>query len=647
MNRRHPAAPVLDLLRESPGIVIAMIGMGLVGALLEGIGIGLFIPLLYSLQDGALDVDAGGMAGQAASTVYDLLPAEHRTLLLALGIFGIVVFKSAIAVAANILYSWNDARLFHRLRLRTVRAVLRAGPGFVERRKAGVLLHTMEGETWTAVEVVSTIVGFVVTLLTILVFGGLLLLISWPLTLAVFFVLAGISGVNWLLTRRVDDLSEQVTRIDEALSHRLLELLHGLRTVVVFGQRAAEEDRYGDETARLRRLYVRLDTAVGLIHPVSEVLVALLLLGVLWITGQGTIPLPVALTFLLILYRLHPHVTSLDSVRTSLAAARPSLRRVAALLDDAESFARTCHPRLAEATPDLPSGATSNGPPDDPDRVHLPALLRDPTPSISSPYRGDIVLREVTFRYAPADAPALDRVTACLPGGAVTAIVGPSGAGKSTLLDVVLGLYAAESGGITVGDVPISDLDHWRAHVAVVSQRVHLFHMSLADNIRYGSPQATDADVMQAARRAHIHDFIKALPHGYDTPAGDLGGLLSAGQRQRMALARAFVRQPDVFVFDEATSALDSLTDRAVRASLSAHLDGCTVLTVTHQLAQTRNADWIVVIQNGRIEASGTFADLILQDGLFSKMYVAQDGFANVTNTLTAATPSSDAEVLR
>jgi ABC-type multidrug transport system fused ATPase/permease subunit len=229
----------------------------------------------------------------------------------------------------------------------------------------------------------------------------------------------------------------------------------------------------------------------------------------------------------------------------------------------------------------------------------------------------------------------------------VTAIVGPSGAGKSTLLDVVLGLYSAESGAITVGDVPISDLDHWRAHVAVVSQRVHLFHTSLADNIRYGSPQATDADVMQAAQRAHIHDFIKGLPQGYETPAGDLGGLLSAGQRQRIALARAFVRQPDVFVFDEATSALDSLTDRAVRASLSAHLDGCTVLTVTHQLAQTRKADWIVVMQNGRIEANGTFADLILQDGLFSRMYMAQDGFAHVSNTLTAATPSSDAEVLR
>jgi ABC-type multidrug transport system, ATPase and permease components len=236
--------------------------------------------------------------------------------------------------------------------------------------------------------------------------------------------------------------------------------------------------------------------------------------------------------------------------------------------------------------------------------------------------RGEVEYRNVSFAYETGEK-VLDGVSFVFEAGKTTAIVGPSGAGKSTLISLLPRFYDATEGEILVDGVDITSVTKrsLRANLAYVSQQPWLFEGSVRDNIRYGRPDATDAEVEEAARQAQAHDFILALPQGYDTPLGENGANLSGGQRQRLSIARALVRNAPILLLDEATSALDNESEAAVQKALETAMSGRTVLVIAHRLSTIIGADRIIVMQNGRIVESGTHGELAsVESGLYARL---------------------------
>jgi ATP-binding cassette, subfamily B, bacterial MsbA len=239
--------------------------------------------------------------------------------------------------------------------------------------------------------------------------------------------------------------------------------------------------------------------------------------------------------------------------------------------------------------------------------------------------RGEVRFAGVTFRYR-GDAAALDDIDLTVHGGATTALVGRSGSGKSTLLSLVPRLYDVSSGGVLIDsqDVRSVTLASLRAHVAVVSQDVSLFDDTVRANIAFGRPGASDEEIVAAARAAAAHDFISALPEGYETRVGTGGGRLSGGERQRVTLARAFLKDAPILLLDEATSALDSESESLVQAALRRLMAGRTTLVIAHRLSTVRDADQIVVLDAGRVVETGRHGELIARGGAYARLHRLQ-----------------------
>jgi ATP-binding cassette subfamily B protein len=253
-----------------------------------------------------------------------------------------------------------------------------------------------------------------------------------------------------------------------------------------------------------------------------------------------------------------------------------------------------------------------------------PAILRPARPlALPTPPRGEAAFEDVRFLYPTRqNAPALNGVSFRLHQGEKLAIVGPSGAGKSTIFHLLLRFYDPTAGRITFDGIALTDLDpaDLRAHIALVPQDSVMFASSVGDNIRFGRPEAPDADVARAAELANAAGFIAALPQGFDTPVGERGITLSGGQRQRIAIARAILRDAPLLLLDEATSSLDAESETQVAAALADLMRGRTTIVIAHRLATVQSCDRILVMNEGRIVEEGTHQSLVGTNGLYARL---------------------------
>jgi ATP-binding cassette, subfamily B, bacterial MsbA len=415
---------------------------------------------------------------------------------------------------------------------------------------------------------------------------------DWVLALIAFVVFPASVLPIIRMSKRLRAFSKKGQVSMGNMTMLLQETIQGNRVVKAFGMESYENQRFAEENNRLFRLYMKGTRIRAFTNPMMEVLAAFGIAGVVWYGGYSVInggrTQGAFLAFLTALFLLYDPFKGLAKTNTAVQQAMGAAERVMELLD------------------------TSSDVVERPDARPLDGIRRGIRfEGVSFRYDHELVLRDVDLE---------------IPRGEVVALVGMSGGGKSTLADLIPRFYDVPQGRITIDGVDIRDytLASVRAHIAIVTQHTFLFNDTVRNNIAYGDI-ATDMDaVVAAAHAAHAHDFIMALPEGYDTVIGELGVKLSGGQRQRLAIARALLKDAPILVLDEATSALDNESERLVQAALETLMRNRTTLVIAHRLSTVRRADRIVVMVRGQIVEQGTHDELLALNAEYRKLYNLQ-----------------------
>ena len=477
--------------------------------------------------------------------------------------------------------------------------VMGLSASWFEAARTGDVLARLSTDTAVVQAVLASALSMAVRNVILLTGGLVLVVLSSPKMSLVVAVIVPLVVVPLIVMgRRLRRASRLAQDRLADVSVQAEEALSGIRTVHAFGQNEQVIGRYNAALgaaleAALARVRLR-----GILAAIVIFLVVSGVAAILWIGGrdlqQGLISPGDLSAFVFYAFLVASATGALSELGGDLQRAAGAADRIAQLLAVTD---RVEEPPLADQQT-LPTGA---------------AL--------------DIDFAGLSFTYpARPDQPAVSAIEFQIAAGERVALVGPSGAGKSTLFHLLLRFYEPQSGRICLGGLDIRQmgLDHLRSHIAIVPQDPALFSASVRENIAFGVPEAAEAAITEAARLAEALDFIQALPEQFDTPVGEKGVRLSGGQRQRLAIARAILRNPSVLLLDEATSALDSVSEAAVQSALASLMQGRTSLVIAHRLATVLDADRIILLDQGRIIASGTHEELLADEPLYRDLALRQ-----------------------
>ena len=536
--------------------------------------------------------------------------------LLAFAAVGLAVVTTGL----SLLNRWFGARIgegvIYDLRVALYNHVQSMPIAFFTRTQTGALLSRLSNDVVGAQQTVGTVATVTSNVLQLVTTLAAMVVLSWQITALALMVLPAFIVLDRRLGRRLKELARRRMHLNAGMHTTMTERFNvsGALLVKLFGRPRQEGDEFARRAADVRDTGVTqaftgriLFAALGLVGAVGTA-------GVYWLGARsvirGTLEMGTVVALAAYVQRLYSPLTDLAGARVELLTAMVSFERVFEVLDA---------PRAIEETSDAVPLVRPRGLVDVDDVwFRYPAATTVSIASLeadgAAPASGDPtawVLRGVSFRAEP---------------GTLTALVGPSGAGKTTLSHLIPRLYDVVAGSVRIDghDVRTLTLQSITDAIGVVTQDAHLFHDSVAANLRYAKPDATDDELVAACRAARIHDVIDALPEGYDTLVGERGYRVSGGEKQRLAIARVLLKNPAIVILDEATAHLDSETEVLVQQALASALQGRTSIVIAHRLSTIQAADQILVVDGGRITERGTHDELVGRGGLYAELYETQ-----------------------
>lgn len=561
---------------------------------------------------GLITVSAGlGMVSPfLLREILDTAIPENDTALLSWLVVGMVVIAiatGALGVAQTWLSNVVGQRVMHDLRAAVYRHLQRLSLAFFTRTRTGEVQSRIANDIGGVQNVVTnTATSLVSNVTTVLAVTVAMIALDWRLAA---FSFALLPFFVWL-TRRVGQERKRITAMRQGRMADMSSLVQeslsvsGILLGKTMGRSTELAERFAAESQQLADLEVRARMAGRWRMATVQMSFAIMPALVYWFAGQSlasgstTITIGTLVAFTQLQTRLFFPIQSLLSVAVDVQASLALFHRIFEYLDLEVDIQESGHP------------------------VDLTAGGRE--------VRGHVRFEDVGFGYEEGRR-TIDGVTIDVPPGTTLAIVGETGSGKTTLGYLVARLYDADEGRVTIDGVDVRDLSFasLAETVGIVAQETYLFHASIAENLRFAKPDATDEELVAAAQAARIHDLVASLPDGYDTVVGERGYRFSGGEKQRMAIARTILRNPPVLVLDEATSALDSETERLVQEALDRLAEGRTTIAIAHRLSTVRDADQIAVLDRGGLAELGTHDELLAAGGIYARL-AAQAGAADI-----------------
>lgn len=502
----------------------------------------------------------------------------------------IFVARGAASFIVGYAMQWVANNVLRDLRMAMFEKLICLPTSFFDKSNSGRLISKMIVEVHMVLLVATNVVTVVIRDSLVLI--GLLawlFWLNWQLTLIVLTLLPVLAAFSFRFSKRMREVSGKFMSATGDMTATIEEAIAGNRVIKVFGGHDYETKRFGDVSASYRGQAMRLAIAQSVQSPVTQLIAAVGVAAILTIalmqsrTGAATVGDFVSfITAMLMMFGPLRHLTDVNSqMQRGLVAAES----IFSLID--ENTERDAGKKtLARAI-------------------------------------GSIVFTEISLCYPGRDRPAVEAVNLEIPAGKTFAFVGPSGSGKTSLISLLPRLYEPTAGKIKIDDVSIDELKlrSLREQLALVSQDVILFNDTIGRNIAYGRDNISEEAIWQAVRAADLEQFIRSLPEGLQTMVGDRGVRLSGGQRQRVAIARAVIKDAPILILDEATSALDTASETSVKAAIDRLRHNRTTLIVAHRLSTVENADWVVVMDGGKIVQQGTHRSLIAESGLYHSLY--------------------------
>ena len=594
---------ILRYLRPHAGLFGITVAAMTVYAALDAFSFTLLIPFLSVLFD--TGAASGGLFGDSSPigrllewAVGDLVEAGSEMAALrnvVLVIFVVFLVKNAALYVQNYTTSMTEGRVTRDIRNQIYGHLLHLGFPFFQRTRAGQIITRVTGDVDQMRTLVTNNLSKALSnvLQTVFLLGALLMT-SWKLTLVAAIALPPMLGLWGRFRKRLRAGVLTVLDAGGEVSSHLQETVAGIRVVKASGAERWELERFQALTQRHFKALVRNERWRQFFSPATEMITATAVLALLWygsylVLSEGSLRPEYFLTALLVAGKLMAPVKWLGNFPATVQPGLAAAERAFELLD-------------------------------------APVEIVDPVGAHPlQEFRDAVRFESVGFEYSPGE-PVLTDIDLEIRVGEVVALVGPSGSGKSTLADLLPRFRDPTAGRITVDGVDLRDirLRDLRALLGIVTQETILFHDTVRANIAYGMDDVPPERVEAAARAAHAHDFIAALPQGYETVLGEKGTRLSGGQRQRVAIARALLRNPPILILDEATSALDTESERLVQQAIEELMKNRTVLVIAHRLSTVRRADQIVVVEEGRIAERGTHAELLERGGRYHRLYQLQ-----------------------